>query len=273
MDLRLQWTELRRGDAAIPAFTASPTNAQGKLPAIIVIQEIWGVDDHIQDMVRRFATAGYFAAAPDIYAHGGTRLPALAPDRIAAAKRFLDSTPGAWGDMAARDAAIEKLPEAERAPLRETLAAVLDPNRPIQRFVDDLKIAAAALRADPRCTGRVGSVGYCMGGLLSALLAGADPELGAAAIYYGTSPDPEKMRDARAALIGFYGESDTRVTGTVPPFEEAMKRMGKSFEAHVYPGAPHAFFNDGRPSYRVDAARDAWARTLLFFDRYLAGGD
>ena len=270
MDLRLQWTELRAHDGAIPAFTAAPTNAREKLPAVIVIQEVWGVDDHIQDMTRRFATAGYLAAAPDLYARGGARPPALAPDRIERVKRFLDTTPGAWADPAAREAALEALPEAERAPMRDTLNAVLDPNRPIDRWVSDLVTAAAALRADPRCTDRVGSVGYCMGGLLSARLAGADPSLAAAVIYYGTSPSAEQMRDARAPLLGFYGEADTRVTGTVAPFEQAMRKMGKSFEAHIYPGAPHAFFNDGRPSYRVDAARDAWARTLGFFDEQLA---
>jgi carboxymethylenebutenolidase len=71
-------------------------------------------------------------------------------------------------------------------------------------------------------------------------------------------------------LVGFYGGADPRITDQVPAMAAAVESAGGSFEHHVYDGAPHAFFNDTRPSYRVEAARDAWARLLGFFNRHLA---
>lgn len=71
-------------------------------------------------------------------------------------------------------------------------------------------------------------------------------------------------------MLGLYGGDDPRITDGVPAFAEAMKLAGKSFEHHVYAGAPHAFFNDERRSYRLSPSRDAWARTLAFFAKHLA---
>lgn len=252
--------------AGTPAYGARPAAAQAPLAAVVVIQEVWGVDEHIRDLTDRFATAGYYAVAPDLYAQEGERPAALAGDRIEALKLFLDhAPPEAWRDPAARDAALAALPEPDRSRLRETVSVVLTPDRPYDRWLRTLLAVAEAVRGSRLCNGRVMSTGYCLGGHLSARLAGADPELAAAAIYYGASPDPGAMRALACPLIGCYGGEDPRITGTVPAFEEAMRAAGKRFEAHVYPGAPHAFFNDTRPSYRVDAARDAWARTLKLF--------
>jgi carboxymethylenebutenolidase len=72
-------------------------------------------------------------------------------------------------------------------------------------------------------------------------------------------------------VLGFYGADDTRISATVPDLAQAMARAGVAFEHHIYPGAPHAFFNDTRRSYRAGAARDAWARCLTFFAAHLAG--
>ncbi len=149
--------------------------------------------------------------------------------------------------------------------MRETVRIVLTPDRPYARWLRTLLDVTDAVRGAQVCNGRVMSTGYCLGGHLSALLAGADPALAAAALYYGTSPDLAAMAALTCPLIGFYGSEDPRITSTVPAFEEALRAAGKRFEAHVYPGAPHAFFNDTRPSYRTDAARDAWARTLALF--------
>ncbi len=252
--------------AGTPAYTARPAAARDPLPAVVVIQEVWGVDEHVRDLTERFATAGYYAVAPDLYARDGERPAVLAEARIEALKRFLDQAPPqVWRDPTARDAALAALPPAEAAPLRETLGSVLTPDRPYERWLRTLRDVAGAVRGAPACNGCVLSTGYCLGGHLSALLAGADPDLGAAAIYYGTSPDMSAMQALACPLIGFYGSEDPRITSTVPPFEAALRAAGKRFESHVYPGAPHAFFNDTRPSYRVDAARDAWARTLALF--------
>ncbi len=256
--------------AGTPAYTARPAAAQGSLAAVVVIQEVWGVDEHVRDLAERFAAAGYYAVAPDLYAEQGERPAPLAEDRIEALKLFLDhAPPEVWRDPAAREAALAALPEPDGSLLRETVGVVLTPNRPYQRWLRTLVGVTGAVRGAQPCNGRVMSTGYCLGGHLSALLAGADPDLAAAAIYYGPSPEPGAMASLACPLIGFYGSDDPRITGTVPAFEEAMRAAGERFEAHVYPGAPHAFFNDTRPSYHVHAARDAWVRVLDLFLRTL----
>jgi carboxymethylenebutenolidase len=109
-----------------------------------------------------------------------------------------------------------------------------------------------------------------MGGGLSGLLACLDPELSAAAVFYGMPPSEERLQALACPLLGLYGEADRPVTDALPAMVKTITEIGRSFEHHVYPGAPHAFFNDTRPSYRVEAARDAWARLLTFFATYLA---
>jgi carboxymethylenebutenolidase len=109
-----------------------------------------------------------------------------------------------------------------------------------------------------------------MGGGLSALLACEEPELSAAAIFYGSAPPPERVAGIACPVLGFYGALDARINAGLPVFAEAMAAAGKDFEHHVYPGAPHSFFNDTGPAYRVAAARDSFARLLEFFRRHLA---
>jgi carboxymethylenebutenolidase len=110
-----------------------------------------------------------------------------------------------------------------------------------------------------------------MGGGLSALLACEEPELAGAAVYYGTSPEPQKAAAIRCPVIGFYGGEDARVNATIPVLEEALRSSGVPFEKQVYPGASHAFFNDDGPSYHAGAARDSYWRLLAFFARVLSG--
>jgi len=254
----------RHGDT--PAYSARPAAAKKPLPAVIVIQEVWGVDAHIRDLSDRFAAAGYYAVAPDLFAEDGERPSALSEERLEALKSFMDKAPPAvWRDTAARDEAVRALPAAEADAMRETMETVLTPNRPYGRWLATLVAVADAVRQESGCNGRVMSTGYCLGGHLSALLAGAYPQLAAAAIYYGPSPDVPAMSQLSCPLLGFYGSEDKRITDTVPAFADGLRAEGKQLEWHVYQGAPHAFFNDTRPSYHVDAARDAWARTLSLF--------
>lgn len=272
MKLRDEWVTYDSGGAAVRAYQAWPDHGTEPLPALVVIMEIWGVDGHIQDLVRRFATAGYLACAPELYSHGGRAPEALSQDRIAAVKAFLETVPPAvWHNPAERDAAVAKLPEKQRAGLQETMGRLFDPNRPWDRYVGDLRAAVRHVQAHPRAKGtRIGSTGYCMGGALSARLACAEPALAAAAIYYGAAPPAEQIQNIRCPIVGFYGGDDPRITDGVPAFAEAMKAAGKSFEHHVYPGAPHAFFNDERRSFRLGPSRHAWARTLALFARHVA---
>jgi carboxymethylenebutenolidase len=264
MRLDTGWSDFGSGGRTCAAFRARPAATSERLPGVLLIQEIWGVDDHIQDLSGRVATAGYLALAPDLYSLGG-RPPALQPSRVAAVKAFLNSLPvGTWWDETARQEALAGLPADQRTGVAESLGALFAP-RDRGALVALLRDAFAALRDDPACTGRVAAVGWCMGGGLSARLACAEPTLAGAAIFYGESAPAELVSQIACPLIGFYGGDDPRITDTVPAFAETMRAAGRDYEPHVYPGAPHAFFNDTRPSYTVDAARDAWTRLLSFF--------
>jgi carboxymethylenebutenolidase len=142
------------------------------------------------------------------------------------------------------------------------------------RAVDDLKSARDWLRGEPRTAkSRTGTMGFCMGGHLAELLAFGDPSLSAAVIFYG-SPESrrERVLDLRAPILGHYGAEDQGIdTSRVEAFRQMLVGSGKTAEIYVYPGAGHAFMNEEQPSYRPEAARLAWVRTLAFLQKYLKG--
>jgi carboxymethylenebutenolidase len=261
---------VRCGDCS--GYLAIPARAELPLPAVVVIQEITGITEHMEDVTRRIAAAGYLALAPDLYAVKGERPQALGRERVTKAMTFMRSLPpGSFGDPAARDAGLAKLPEAERAPVGETLGQMFAAAGRTQNMVFSLRSAVHYLREErPESRQqKVGCVGFCMGGGLSALLACEEPELSACVVYYGGSPAVEKVPGIACPVLGFYGEKDVRVTSGVPAFDEAMLKAGKSFEHHVYPGAMHAFFNDDGGAYDVRAVRDSFPRMLAFFQKHL----
>jgi carboxymethylenebutenolidase len=267
MKLSAEWIEYGSGGEAVSAYVTRPAGAREELPGVIVIQEVWGVDAHIRDVADRIGASGYVALAPDLYSRGG-RPAELAPERIDRAKTFLETLPPAgWMDPARRAEALGELPPAEAEEIGASLGALLSPERPMDRYVADLRAGLAVLAGDPGCDGRVGSIGFCLGGGLSARLACAEPELGAAIVFYGAAPAPELVGGITCPVLGFYGAEDHRVNAGLPGFTAAMREAGKEFESVIYAGAPHAFFNDTRGSYRPGAARDAWARTLGFLGR------
>ena len=248
-------------------FLARPAGTLPPLPSVLVVQEIFGVEAHIEDVAKRLAAAGYAALAPDLFAGGGTRPDALGRERIAEVQACMDRLPpGTWGDPAARAAALAQLPGSERARIEETGAAILPNPGKLQDYVRILRSAARHLRQERTETRgeAVACVGFCMGGGLSALLACEDPELAGAAVFYGSAPPLEKVPQIRCPVVGFYGALDARINAGLPAFTEAMARAGKRFDPHVYEGAAHGFFNDTRPVYDVCAARDAFARLLAF---------
>jgi carboxymethylenebutenolidase len=262
------------------AYVARAARAATPLPSVVVIQEIWGLDAHIEDVTRRFALAGYVALAPDLYATAGTRQAPLARERVAELQAFLNQLPpaaagGVMMDPKAREAELAKRPPGEAARLGETMetlfAGLSAGARSLDTYVPKLVAATAFLREEfLGSRGRkVAAVGFCMGGSLAGLLACRDPELAAAAIFYGSGPAATLIPSIRCPLVGFYGALDRRVTDGVPAFAEGMRAAGRNFEFHVYDGAQHAFFNDTRPSYEVRAARDAYARVLELLRREL----
>ena len=240
------------------------------IPAVLVIQEIWGPDEHIQDVADRVATAGYVALAPDLYSRGG-RPQALAPERIAEFKAFMDTVPPAtWHDASALERSLATRPTDEAQRIQETQRRLFGP-RDTDGMVRDLKAWIDYLEAFSGSRGQaVGSTGYCMGGALSFQLALVESRLKVALVYYGSAPDSDRLGEVKCPVYGFYGADDPRITDAVPAVESKMKALGKTFEATVYSGAGHAFFNDSRASYHISAARDAWAKTMTRFNQHLA---
>jgi carboxymethylenebutenolidase len=118
---------------------------------------------------------------------------------------------------------------------------------------------------------RIGSVGFCMGGGLSLLLACHNRELAAPVIFYGRNPSPiELLKNLQCPILGNYAGADMAITESdINLLKQALTKYGKKFDIKIYPGAPHAFFNDTKESYRHEAAKDAWERTLNFFNKQL----
>ena len=256
-------------DQELSGYLARPARAAAPLPGVVVIQEAWGVDDHIEDVTRRIASAGYVALAPDCFARNGARPAPLERARLGEAQAFLNELPlGKLMDQKVRDEALAHKSADAQARIRETLGALFGGAlADVGRNLPPVVAAAAHLRAEPSlAAGRgVATVGFCMGGGLAALAACQDPELAGAVIFYGMAPPEDRIEKIRCPILAFHASSDGRLVDALPAFTAAMKRAGKPLETHVYEGAHHAFFNDNRPSYDAQAARLAFARLMGFF--------
>ncbi len=272
MDLETGWVTHDGPGGSVSAYLARPRPAHGPVPGIIVIQEIWGVDEHIRDVAERLATAGYAALAPDLYSAPAGRRTELSFERVKASKEFMNSVPvSEWsnvlGDQARRQRELGALPDDQAAQVDETIGVLFGAvGRDTGIHVEVLRASFAFLRAHEAVGGRaVGSIGFCMGGNLSARLASVESELAAATIFYGHSLSAEEVASIHCPIRGFYGADDTPIASGLPAFDRALSDAGVDHELRAYPDTGHAFFNDGRPTYRHVAARDAWARTLAFF--------
>ncbi|MFD0670105.1 dienelactone hydrolase family protein [Cohnella sp. GCM10027633] len=265
-----EWVRYGAGER-YSGYFAKPERDSERLPAVIVLQEIWGVNDHIQDVTRRFAQAGYAAFAPELFWENGSYKTGLDPDSVLLMREFMDGLPhGVWQDQEKRAEALAARPDRERTSIAGTMKSLFDPASRAA-FVEAAVAASAWLRKERPETkdGRIGSVGFCLGGMLSGMLASLDPQLNAAVVFYGAPLEADRIASVACPVLGHYGELDPAITDKVPAFAAAMREQGKSIEVHVYPGTPHAFFNDGRPSYRSGASREAFARTLSFFSEHL----
>jgi carboxymethylenebutenolidase len=218
--------------ATVGAYLTRP-KADGKFPAVIVIHENRGVNDHIRDVARRLAKAGYVALAPDLLSRQGG---------------------------AASFASVEAAMDGIRKLDDDTIAK-------------DLAGAAGFLKAQNFVRPKIGVIGFCWGGGRALMFTTRNKDLAASVIYYGSNPSNlDDVKNITAPVLGQYGGADERVTSGAPKLEEAMKKYGKSFEYKIYPGAAHSFNNDtSAGSYREEAAREAWALTLAFFGKHLQG--
>ena len=159
---------------------------------------------------------------------------------------------------------------ADDPELAHTLSRGLDEDRALA----DLDDALRWLRAERRTAkGKVGVVGFCMGGRLSELFALHEPGTAAAVMFYGRpETNPQRLSALRVPLQGHFGAEDQGIPPeSVVAFRTALKTAGKNAEIYLYAGAGHAFMHEGRKSYHADAAQQAWSRTLAFFQKHLRG--
>ena len=137
------------------------------------------------------------------------------------------------------------------------------------KLMQDFFAAFEFLHGHGDVTGKVGAVGFCYGGGVCNALAVAYPELSASVPFYGRQASAEDVPKIQAPLLLHFGELDTRINAGWPDYEAALKEHGKTYTAHIYPGANHGFHNDTTPRYDPEAAELAWSRTIAFFSRHL----
>jgi len=207
--------------------------ASGKYPAVIVVHENRGINDHARDVARRFAKEGFVALAPDYLSRGG-------------GTEKVNPTGGGLSNM------------RELAPVSAT--------------AEDTGAAVAYLKTLPDVRGdRIGIVGFCGGGEQVFNAATHVRGLRAVVVYYGRTPNPaDLVEKIEAPVLAHYGSEDKGITGGVPATEAAMKKYNKAYAYTIYPGAQHAFNNDTDPSrYHAEAAKEAWGKTVEFFKKNL----
>jgi len=223
------------GEVQIPASDANIIGylarpvSESPSPVILVCHENRGLTPHIQDVTRRFAKAGYVGLAVDLLSRQG-----------GTATVGSGNVPGALGNI--------------------------DPSQ----FVEDFKSGWRYLQGQSFANAaRVGMNGFCFGGGVTWQVAVHMPELLAAVPYYGPHPLASDVPNIHAAVLGIYGELDSRIDSGIPAIEEAMKANNKIYEKMIYPNADHAFNNDTGTRYNPEAAKDAWERTLAWFEKYV----
>jgi carboxymethylenebutenolidase len=234
----------------VSSYYCAP-DSDHKFPGIILIHEIWGLNDQIRDVANRLQREGYAVLAPDLFEDTpikGLLTPALAKEAF---------------DPKTRDQAQPKL-RALFAPMQSPEFA--------KNMLMKLKACFSYLENDPQCNGNIGVSGFCFGGTYSFSLAIEEPKIKAAVPFYGGAPEPfDKIENLRCPVLAFYGEKDERLIGQLPAVKDAMKKYGKDFEAVVYPNTGHAFFNDkNQVMYNKEASDDAWAKMLKFLQTNLS---
>jgi carboxymethylenebutenolidase len=225
-------------DGDMPAYRAMPKDGKN-LPVVLVVQEIFGVHEHIKDVCRRFAKAGYLAVAPELYARQGD------------ASKYADI-----GKLIAE--IVNKVPD--------------------DQVMADLDATAAWAAKSGGNADRMAVTGFCWGGRIVWMYAAHNPKLKAGVAWYGglvrpAAPlTPTHPIDIAATLIvpvlGLYGGADTGIANdTVDKMKAALKDAKSASEIHVYPDTPHGFHADYRPSYRKEQAEDGWKRLLAWFKK------
>jgi carboxymethylenebutenolidase len=241
MQISTTTIRLRTGDGEMKCHQVQP-RAPGKCPAVIVIMEAFGLNDHIKDVTERIAAEGYVAIAPDLYYRES-------PNVV-----DYDQIQEAIGLMQRLDA---------------------------EKVVADLRSVITHLKAQNFVNGdRIGITGFCMGGMIAFLAACKFPtDIKAAVPFYGGSIADDSPTaplnsadDLQAPILCFFGEQDPYIPlPQVKKIEDTLRALGKSHEVKVYARADHGFFCDDRASYHPEAAQDAWEKTKAWFAKHLQG--
>jgi carboxymethylenebutenolidase len=218
-----------QGSTQVSGYLALP-KGEGTHPGVIVIQEWWGLTDWLKAQADSLALRGYVAFAVDLY----------------------------------------KGKVAQDQETAHQLASGLDEDEAIGLLEAGTDFLRS--RSDVRAHA-LGTIGWCMGGKYAIRLAAADPGIRACVMYYGAPLTNENsIRALQAAVLGNFGAEDKGPSPEqVKQFESALKKAGKKVDFKIYPGAGHSFANPNNPwgGYRASAAKDAWARTVKFFDKEL----
>lgn len=252
----------------VKAYLVKPKR-EGSFPGVVLIHEIFGLDDHIKDVSRRLAAEGYVVLAPDLFSSAKFS-EVLSSEGISRTMNFMMSIPvDKQRDETYRNEQLSKLSESERNTILGTYTTLFV-NRPTDIFTRYLSSAVDFLKEQKEVNGRIGSAGFCFGGGMSINL-GCTGKVDAVVIFYGENPEPiEKVEKVKNAVLGLYGGEDNRITSKVPDLVKALVTYKKSFTVKVYPGAYHAFFNDTRKqTYNEKAAKDAWKMLIAFYNDIL----
>ncbi|RXZ42030.1 dienelactone hydrolase family protein [Crenobacter cavernae] len=228
------------GKEILPAYRAQPAKPKGPLPVVLVVQEVFGVHEHIQDLCRRLAKAGYLAIAPELYFRQG---------------------------------------DARFYPNISDLLAKLVSKVPDEQVLRDLDATADWTLKNGGDANRIAITGFCWGGRIVWLYAAHNPKLKAAVAWYGrlvgegapnTPRHPVDVAGSlKAPVLGLYGGQDKGILSeSVDRMRAALKAAGSPSQIVVYPDADHGFNADYRPNYHAAAAKDGWARMLAWFARY-----
>jgi carboxymethylenebutenolidase len=233
--------KVKVSDGEMPVYYARPANAQNP-PVILVAMEVFGLHEYIRDVTRRLGKLGAFAVAPDYYFRKGEDLTKIT-------------------DFSKLAPIVNSKPDAE--------------------LLSDLDATVAWAKSQGGDTNRLGVMGFCRGGRTVWEYAAHNKDLKAAVAFYGTVVDPPAQKslwpksptelapEMKAPVLGLYGEADQGIPlGQVDTMKAALQAAGKTFEIKVYAGAPHGFHADYRPSYRKEAAEDAWKEMIAWFKKY-----
>jgi len=227
-------------DGEIPAYRAMPATGEN-FPVVLVVQEIFGVHEHIQDICRRFAKLGYLAIAPEMFARQGD------VSQMSNIQEIISKV-------------VSKVPDAQ--------------------VMSDLDATVAwAEKSAKGNIDKLGITGFCWGGRVTWLYSAYNPRVKAGVAWYGRlvgEPKPltpknpiDLAAQLKVPILGLYGGSDDGIpVGTVEQMREALKAGNSGSEIIVYPDTPHAFHADYRPSYRKEQAQDGWKRLQAWFKQH-----